>query len=221
LLSGSLASNLSQTWHSSQLSLGESPDPRQHPFRLSKALSSRLWIPAAFRPLAFASWIVLFPLGTSAVLASGLLTWVRPPWGSHVPHHREPTGVGAFYTPGAWCPCWRRVGIAGHRNMCMLCHASAPVLPSWSVIVSGNFQITEPQRRFTSVHPSSLSLAWVVLMTNTALGLCLSRQTLALLAVPGETGNRLWTHAWMWPFFRITRLVRPRVAPTPFQVTSI
>jgi hypothetical protein len=29
----------------------------------------------------------------------------RPHWGYHVPHHRAPTGVGAFYTPGAWCPC--------------------------------------------------------------------------------------------------------------------
>ena len=57
-------------------------------------------------------------------------------------------------------------------------------------------------------------------MTNAALGLCLSRQTLPLLAMPGESRNRRWTHAWTWPFFHITRLVRPRVAPTPFQVTS-
>src|SRR5262249_11715425 len=63
-------------------------------------------------------------------------------------------------------------------------------------------------------------LAWVGLMTNTALGLCLSRQTLPLLAGPGETGNRPWTQAWMRPFLRITRLVRPRVAPPLSEVTS-
>jgi hypothetical protein len=95
-----------------------------------------------------------------------------------------------------------------------------PTIAVWVSHRVRQLQITEPQRRFTSVHPSSLSLAWVVLMTNTALGLCLSRQTPPLLAGPGETGNRLWTHAWMRPFLRITRLVRPRVAPTLSEVTS-
>src|SRR5262249_11858609 len=41
-----------------------------------------------------------------------------------------------------------------------------------------------------------------------------------LLRPPGESGNRLWTQAWMRPIFRITRLVRPRVAPTPIAKTS-
>ena len=113
-----------------------------------------------------------------------------------------------------------QVTCGNHLPLKQVLPASAPLLPSWSIIVSGNFQITEPQRRFTSVHPSSLSLAWGELMTNPPLGLCLSRQTPPLLAAPGETGNRLWTHAWMRPFLRITRLVRPRVAPTPSEVTS-
>ena len=32
--------------------------------------------------------------------------------------------------------------------------------------------------------------------------------------------GRRWTHAWMWPFFHITRLVRPRFAPTLIAKTS-
>jgi hypothetical protein len=71
------------------------------PFQVGDSLSSRLCIPGAFRRLGFASWSILFPLGTSAVLTSGLLIAVRPHWGSHVPHHRAATGVGAFYTPGS------------------------------------------------------------------------------------------------------------------------
>jgi hypothetical protein len=96
--------------------------------------------------------------------------------------------------------------------------------PSIAVLVSHRvrqLQITEPQRRFTAVHPSSLSLAWMTLMTNVLLGLCLSLQTRSLLRTPGESGNRLWTQAWMRPLFRITRLVRPRVAPTPMAKTSL
>jgi hypothetical protein len=57
-------------------------------------------------------------------------------------------------------------------------------------------------------------------MPNGTLRLCPSPQTLPLLAPPGESRNRQWTHAWMWPFFHITRLVRPRVAHTLPEVTS-
>jgi hypothetical protein len=112
----------------------------------------------------------------------------------------------------------------GNRRSLKRGHDPPCFCPSIAVLVGHRvrqLQITEPPRRFTAVHPSSLSLAWVVLMTNTALGLCLSRQTLPLLATPGEPRNRRWTHAWMWPFFHITRLVRPRVAPTPLEVTSL
>jgi hypothetical protein len=112
----------------------------------------------------------------------------------------------------------------GHRQPSKHVYDLSCFCPSIAVLVSPRvrqLQFTEPQRRFTSVHPSSLSLAWVVLMTNPALGLCLSRQTLPLLAVSGETGNRLWTQAWMRPFLRIARLVRPRVAPTLSGLTSL
>ena len=54
-------------------SSGDSPDPRQPPFGLGIALSARLWIPVAFRLAAFASWVILCPLGSSASLTVGLL----------------------------------------------------------------------------------------------------------------------------------------------------
>ena len=114
LLSPRLASNFSCDYQPSQRSGGSSPGPRQHLFRLGMTLSSRLCLPAAFRPLAFASWTFLFPLRPPATLTGAVLTKVRSHWGCHVPHHRDPTGVGAFYTPGAWCPRRRRVGTAGH-----------------------------------------------------------------------------------------------------------
>src|SRR5881396_3126966 len=53
--------------------LAELPAPRQHPFRVGMTLSSRLWIPVAFRLLAFASWSIPYPLRNSASLAVGLL----------------------------------------------------------------------------------------------------------------------------------------------------
>jgi hypothetical protein len=59
-------------------------------------------------------------------------------------------------------------------NRLPLKHVLSCFCPSIAVLVNHRvrqLQITEPQRRFTRVHPSSLSLAWVVLMTNAALGL--------------------------------------------------
>src|SRR4029434_1444971 len=97
--------------------------------------------PAAFRPLAFASWSIRFPLGTSAVLASGLLLIVRPHWGSHVPHHRAATGVGAFYTPGSWCPCPGACVTPRPLKHGGFHHASDPALSSSSVIVSDNSKL--------------------------------------------------------------------------------
>ena len=56
--------------------LAKLPAPRQHPIRLGISLSSRLWIPGAFRLLAFASWSIPFPLRNSAVLTVGLLRFL-------------------------------------------------------------------------------------------------------------------------------------------------
>jgi len=53
--------------------LGDAPEPRQPPFSVGIALSAQLWIPVAFRLVAFASWSFPFPLKNSAFLAVGLL----------------------------------------------------------------------------------------------------------------------------------------------------
>src|SRR5262249_12877414 len=51
-----------------------SPGPRQPPFGVNQqALSTGLWIPLAFRPVAFASGTVLCPLQGWASLTVGLL----------------------------------------------------------------------------------------------------------------------------------------------------
>ena len=58
--------------------------------------------PAAFRPPAFASRAILFPPGSSAFLTVGLPDAIDagPGRGFHVPHARDPAGVGALCTPG-------------------------------------------------------------------------------------------------------------------------
>jgi hypothetical protein len=64
------------------------------------AITSRF--PVAFRPPAFASRVILFPLGGWAFLAVGLPVSVargRTPSGFHVPHARVATGLGALSTP--------------------------------------------------------------------------------------------------------------------------
>ena len=59
--------------------------------------------PVAFRPSAFASWVIHSPLGNWAFLAVGLPVLGakgRTPSGFHVPHVRVATGLGALSTPG-------------------------------------------------------------------------------------------------------------------------
>jgi len=56
---------------------------------LGIALFSRLWIPVAFQPLAFASWTILFPLERCAFLAVGRLL-------DHDP--ADSIGVSTFHT---------------------------------------------------------------------------------------------------------------------------
>jgi hypothetical protein len=94
-----------------------SPDPRQpasaaghqarypasYPRTAGRRASKGSRFPAAFRPPAFASRVILFPpeeLG----LPHGRLTAHHkaggPRRGFHVPHSRVTTGVGALYTPG-------------------------------------------------------------------------------------------------------------------------
>jgi len=82
--------------------MGDAPGPRQHPFRLGIALSSRLLIPVVFRLLAFASWTILCPLETSASLTVGVPA-DRPPDSIGITTFRtceRRPGEGAFYTAG-------------------------------------------------------------------------------------------------------------------------
>ncbi len=101
---------------STQLLLTGSPDPRQLPFgpgnrpyptsyaatirRRGRYTGSRF--PVAFRPSAFASWVLLRPLGSFS-LPHGRPTGGRPAGpqrGCHVAHEQDSTGQGAPFTPG-------------------------------------------------------------------------------------------------------------------------
>ena len=58
--------------------------------------------PVAFRPPAFASWssVPRWGLGLPHGRLTGHDIVAGPHRGSHVPHARDATGVGAFCTPG-------------------------------------------------------------------------------------------------------------------------
>ena len=70
---------------------------REHPFGLGRPLSSRLWIPGAFRLLAFAAAAIPSPLRMCAAVAVGLRASARPYGGYHVPHPQATTDVGVLY----------------------------------------------------------------------------------------------------------------------------
>ena len=77
---------------------------REHPFGVGRPLSSRLWIPAAFRLLAFAAEAIPSPLRMCAAVAVGLLACARPYEGYHVPHPQDTTDVGVLYIAvRLWC----------------------------------------------------------------------------------------------------------------------
>jgi hypothetical protein len=68
---------------------------REQPFGLGSARSSRLWIPAVFRLLAFAAQALPSPRRICAAGAVGLLACARPHGGYHVPLPQATTDVGA------------------------------------------------------------------------------------------------------------------------------
>jgi hypothetical protein len=104
----SLASNLSLGWLPSPRTSGDSPGPRQPPFGAGhEALSTGLWVPLAFRRVAFASWAFLFPLRDWAVLPKIVrLTGpgARPHRGYHVPHQSRRGGGGCLLYCAARVP---------------------------------------------------------------------------------------------------------------------
>ena len=142
----------------------DSPDPRQHPFRSGITLSARLWIPVAFRLAAFASWIILCPLGCCAFLTVGLLGAKQT-----MPPRPDSIGVATFRTdeirPGRVSPLLRGRGVRSRtktRPASLTAptgvSGSGPLLSSWSATLRQP-DLTKPQRRFTDVHPSGLPLA--------------------------------------------------------------
>ena len=69
--------------------------------RRGRSLRSRF--PVAFRPPAFASWVILRPLGIAPSSRSAYrrtVTRAGPQRGCHVPHEQDTTGQGAPLTPG-------------------------------------------------------------------------------------------------------------------------
>ena len=72
---------------------------RRHPFGSGIALWSRLWIPVAFRLLAFAAETIPSPLRICTAVAVGLLACTRPYRGYHVPLLQDAPDVGALFSP--------------------------------------------------------------------------------------------------------------------------
>ena len=109
--------------------------------------------PAAFRPPAFASWAILFPLGSCAFLTVGR------PGGCF---HPDPNGVATFHTseirPGWVLPLPRgggvhQMAVTSTIGACRFSTAShAPRCND----PSAGLGITRHHREFTHVHPSGL-----------------------------------------------------------------
>jgi hypothetical protein len=113
-------------------------------------------VPAAFRPPAFASWTILFPLRSWAFLAVGL------PDTSGV---RTPAGVATFRTceirPG-WAPPLSRDGGAlplGARPLTAPATSQRLVLFPAAASHPAGVTVTRLHRGFTHVRPSGLLLA--------------------------------------------------------------
>ena len=87
-----------------------------------------------------------------------------------------------------WVPSLRRAAVSTHRFN-PFPYAAFAISPSWSAIVSGDLQFRR-LRRFTCVHPSILSLAWVPRMARFPLGFTTLLHTLPLPATHGVIGNR-------------------------------
>ena len=155
-----------------------SPGPRQPPFGPGnacirpvmrggprRARPSCPGFPPPFGAPAFASWTVLRPPGSSG-LPHGRLTGHQPGprRGCHVPHGRDPAGVGAPCTPGRRCPRgWllvtsRRLPLPSGQP------CPRPRIPSPGVSISGH------QREFACAHPSGLPLACGPRMERALLG---------------------------------------------------
>jgi len=119
--------------------LNRSPVRSQHPFGSGhQALSSRLSFPVVFRLLAFASSDLPYPLGNSAVLASGLpLLPGGPHRAYHVEQEGDTSGLGAFF-------------VARARGVLppVLCQSREPTLPGPTRFPLAGISLGNFTRRF-------------------------------------------------------------------------
>jgi hypothetical protein len=180
---------------------GDAPDPRRHPFGSGIALSSGLWIPRAFRLLAFASWIIPFPLRSWAFLAVRVLV------GRHTAPRSSQTSLGLRRSAPMSCDrggCLLSTGgvVSGVATSTLATHSqgphaslSCPVFsPSWSAILR-RLAVTMVHRRFTFVHPSGLPLACGSLMAGRPWASVPPLHTPLLPATHGRVG----TGVGHWP----------------------
>jgi len=136
--------------------------------------------------------------------------------GSHVPHERDTTGVGAPYTPGTVVSS--RLKARYSTGTCRF-PAASPFIPLASHRRDSN--VTRHRRRFTRVHPSGLPLACDPRMGRGSLGFFPELRTPPLPAthVRAGTGHGHWpgttpSTSVEPPISASTHLVRPRVAPS-------
>ena len=168
---------------SSRLSL---PASRQHPFGLGIALSSGLWIPPAFRRLAFASRSIPFPLEIHVRYRSSTALSPQTPSGllRSAPTRYDRGGcplcsgalVSLTHPPKEMCPNMAR--------MRRLCQPISGARGSRSFF-EGSFAFTRPVFPL----PVAPRLAWF------ALGLVPLAQDPAVTSDAKRGGNRRWTLA--------------------------
>jgi hypothetical protein len=172
--------------------------------------------PVAFRLPAFASRVILSPLGDWASLAVGLPGGARTPSGFHVSHARVATGEGALSTPGTTV---LTRPIASLRPPPAASQRQCPYTPAEHP--SSGAKLDEASLRVHCIHPSGLPLACGPRMERGPLGFSPELRTPPLPATHVRVGTGLehWpgttqsTSSVDPPSYKSTRIVRPRVAP--------
>ena len=173
--------------------------------------------PVAFRLPAFASRVILSPLGGGwAFLAVGLPDNARTPSGFHVSHVRVATGEGALSTPRT---AVLTRPIASLRPPPAASQRECPYTPAEHP--SSGAQLDEASLRVHCIHPSGLPLACGPRMERAPLGFSPELRTPPLPATHVRVGTGLehWpgttqsTSSVDPPSYESTRIVRPRVAP--------
>jgi len=174
--------------------------------------------PVAFRLPAFASQVIRPSLGDWAFLAVGLPatgTWPGSHRGSHVPHARDATGVGASCISGA------AVLNSADKSPADACRfpAASPCSPPGTLHRRGS-RITRHQRRFTRFTRPVCPLPVTPRMEQGSFGFPPELRTPPLPAThaeggarPSSTGLRLRIrHQAGPPICESARYMRPRVA---------